>query len=136
MRRVLGSVLLLFVVLGLVITPAASASTMSVTQVITITATVAPTRSIVVNDAGQITKIYSNTNEKVTPKVYLNKAPGRELPLTPALLAQYDSVISQARFLNGIEIPVEPPVAKGSAVQKMLTKTMSSVSLMLPHVRL
>lgn len=87
----------------------AAADTISVTQVITITATVAPARSIVVDDAGRILSIVSNTNEAVIPTVYVNKVHGEERPLTPDLQSKYDSIIAQQTNLNGVEIPVAKP---------------------------
>lgn len=100
-------VLMLFAVCA---TPASvAADTITVTQVITITATVAPARSIVVDDTGRMTSVVSNTDEPIVPKVYVNKVHGEERPLTPELKAQYDSIIAKQTKLNGIEIPVVVP---------------------------
>lgn len=106
----------------------ASAQTISITQTITITATVAHARTIIVNDKGQMTKIYSNTAQDVTPKVYLNDFPGESRPLTPALVKQYRQVIDRQKNLVGVAIPVEPPVATGDSVRSVLIKTISSLT--------
>lgn len=112
MVRVLGKAV--FIVLGFFMMSAvpgqAAAETLSISQTITITARVAPARSIIVNDTGRMTKIYSNTDEDVAPRVYLNDVPGPERPLTPQLLVQYKTIISQQNNLNGVVIPVPPPL--------------------------
>lgn len=108
----------------------ASADSLSTTQVITITATVAPARSIVVNDQHQMTMIYSNTAENVTPKVYLNKAPGPELALTPQLLSQYNQIMSHTKNKVGVAIPVNPPLATtlSAKLQHLFSATMSTAT--------
>lgn len=104
---------------------AAFADTISVSQTVVITATVAPARSIVVNDAGQMIKIYSNTNERVAPKVYVGKAPGPEVVLTPQLKSQYDHIMAQPGSKNGVEIPVALPIASRGTVQQLFSLTAS-----------
>lgn len=128
MRLIFGSVFLFCaVVVSLLLPHAASAQTISITQTITITATVAPARSIVINDQGQITKIYSNTAENVTPNVYVNEAPtGQRLPLTADLRSQYEQIISKQKNLAGVAIPVAPPVADNDNVRNFLMKNIST----------
>lgn len=106
-----------------------SADTLSVTQIITIKATVAPMRSIVVNDKGQMTMIYSNTDQNVTPKVYLNEAPGPERLLTPALKAQYDKILRHTKDKVGVAIPVSTPVPTqvGGKLRQLLSNDISSL---------
>lgn len=127
--RVLRGVLISLSVIGtsLCMPINAAAHTVSVSQTITITAVVAPKRSIVVNDSGQMTKIYSNTNDTITPQVYLNDYPGAARPLTPELLEQYNAVISRQKFLNGVAIPVEPQPADPASVRELLTATVSAM---------
>lgn len=105
----------------------ASAETKSVTQIITITATVLPARSIVVNDRGQMTKIYSNTDQDVTPKVYVNKAPGELGVMTPELQKQYDSIMAKTKQKVGVAIDVPIPTATRleGRLSKLLSNTIS-----------
>ncbi len=126
---------MLFVVATVMAPASVLADSASVTQIITITARVAPARSIVVNDQGVMTKIYSNTPEAVTPKVYLNSVPGKAMPLTPQLMQQYQTIIDHTRFLNGVEVPVAPAVAAPGGVRQFLTKTMSSLALPARYLR-
>ena len=130
MKRFLASLTaFVFVATGLVMPTSVSAQTLSVTQEITITARVLPARSIVVNDSGQMIRIYSNTDEHVTPKVYINKAPGEQTALTPALKQQYQAVLAQHSNLNGIAIDVPLPVrpVANSDLRSFLRKTVSIV---------
>jgi hypothetical protein len=106
---------------------AAGAQTISVSQTITITATVAPKRSIVVNDKGQMTKIYSNTDQNVEPGVYLNDVPGESRPLTPELKKQYDDIMAKQKKVIGVSIPVEPPRATGESARNVLLSSLSSM---------
>jgi len=118
--------------IGLLLLPApAAAEAMAVSQVIVITATVAPARSIIVNDQGQATQIISNTPQNVTPKVYVNKMFGPEQPLTPSLQQQYRSVIAGHKNLNGVVIDVPLPVTQSvqGDLRTLLTKTMSVMRL-------
>ena len=121
MRVLTKASFIVVMLFSLMLTPvAASADTISVTQVITITATVLPARSIVVNDAGRIMTIYSNTDEPVTPKVFLNKTHARELPLTPELKTQYDQIIADQKNMVGVKIPVaEAQPTKESTKQRL-----------------
>lgn len=129
MRKVYGSLIVSVLAFCLVVPiSSVSAKTISITQTITITATVAPARSIVINDKGEMIKIYSNTTENVTPRVYLNDVPGEARPLTPGLLKQYKQVMSQQKNVVGVAIPVEPPVADGDSVRSVLMKTISSLT--------
>lgn len=48
-------------------------------------------RNIIVNTSGSITEITSNTPENVTPKVYLGSFTGPELPLTAALMKDFNT---------------------------------------------
>src|SRR3712207_5966059 len=124
MRRSFGKLFLMVIAVCMVAgSGTVSAGTISVTQTITITATVAPARSIVVNDQGQMTKIYSNTAENLTPKVYLYDVPGETRPLTPALLKQYNQIISQQKDLVGVAIPVDQPLADAPTVRNILMKS-------------
>lgn len=130
MNKRLAKVFLIVALLGVSIAPAtAAAENVSVTQVITVTAVVAPMRSIVVNDQGQMIKIYSNTDQDITPKVYLNTAPGPQKTLTPELQAQYAKIISTKKNLIGVEIPVSPPKTTQlpSKLQAILGKTVSTL---------
>jgi hypothetical protein len=127
--RFLGVLLALVSVLTFTVTAPVSAGTISVTQTITVTARVLPKRSIVVNDKGQMTKIYSNTTENVTPKVYLNDVPGEARSLTPELLQQYYQVIGNQKHLAGVAIPVEPPRATNTtSVKNIFIKNISSLT--------
>lgn len=126
MRKNLGATLFIFAFVAMWSVPV-SAQTITVSQTITITARVAPTRSIVVNEQGVMTKIYSNTSDNVAPKVYLYDVPGKELPLTSALLQQYNEVIKQQKHVIGVEIPVNPPSAHNDSVQRLLFGSVSTI---------
>ena len=130
MKRFLASLTaIVFVVATLVVPASASAQTLSVTQEITITARVLPARSIVVNDKGQMIRIYSNTDENVTPMVYINKAPGEQTALTPKLKKQYQAVLAQHKNLIGIaiEVPLPARPVADTDLSSFLRKTVSIV---------
>lgn len=109
--RLKQAVFVLVAVCAPLLPMSALADTLSITQTITVRATVLPARSIVVNDAGQMIKIYSNTNEAITPKVYLNHAPGAQAAMTPALQQQYDAIITSKKNLEGVAIDVPIPAS-------------------------
>jgi hypothetical protein len=72
----------------------ASADTLSVSQTITVTAVVAPARSIIVDQSGQILTILSNTEDPVMPNVYMGTIHGSQQSLTPALQKQYTAILA------------------------------------------
>lgn len=59
-----------------------------------ITARVMPVRHIVVDEAGVVQRIISNTSENVTPIVHLGSAEGREILLTDDVKQRYETVIA------------------------------------------
>jgi hypothetical protein len=127
MKRAVSITMLFAVMIGPVLLPdAVSARAISVSQTITITARVAAARSIIVNEQGRMTSVISNTSEAITPKVYRSAMHGPQQPLTPELLAQYQSVIADRNDLEGIEIPVEPPRATNESVQRLLFGSIST----------
>jgi hypothetical protein len=68
----------------------AQAETISVAHKITVTAKVAPTRTIVVDNSGKIVKIFSNTSAAVEPIVFKNSIAGpNSVALTDQILQQY-----------------------------------------------
>lgn len=105
----------------------AAAQTISVSQTITITARVAPARSIIVNEQGRMVKIFSNTDQPVTPKVYTNVVSNSPLPLTPLLQTQYYEIMSQQKKVIGVEIPVEPPRGSERSVKNLLFGSISTI---------
>lgn len=72
--------------------PAAAQSSIGM---VTVTAVIAPVRSIVVDERGTIRQIQSNTPAAVTPIVYRNSLTGTQLALTPPILAQYNGIITR-----------------------------------------
>jgi hypothetical protein len=61
---------------------------------ITVTARVAATHYLIVNDKGEIVQIVSNTNGEAKPRVFLNKvARGQEHPLTDDISRQYKTLV-------------------------------------------
>ncbi len=81
----------------------ASAASFTISREIHVTARVLPKRTVIINYAGQITEIASNTEEDVIPDVYLVK-PGKDskLPLTPELMKQYRTHVPKGTQKYGI----------------------------------
>lgn len=123
--KLLTTGMMLFVLLAAPL-PAA-AQTVSVSRTVTITAKVANKRSIIINNQGQIIKIYSNTAMNVEPQVYVNEAWQEERPLTEELKLHYQAIIEDQENLVGVEIPVEPPRGNGESVQKLLFNKVSAI---------
>ncbi len=126
MNRTIPTVALLAVVMGLGLMPQ-SASAVTASQTITITATVAPARSIIVNDQGEVLSVISNTDLYITPTVYLGKMHGPAQLLTPELLVKYNEIIKDRQDLAGIEILVEPPLATADKVKQILFHSVSTM---------
>ena len=122
MHKVLGVLVTLFAVATTMLLPVsvhAQTITSSEQQVI-IHASVAASRIIVVNDKGQMTKIYSNTKENVLPQVHAGSPIGPEQALTPELLDQYNQVLATHHELQGVEIPVAIPRPVPQGIAKLL----------------
>ncbi len=81
----------------------ASAATLSVSREIHVTARVLPKRTVIINYAGQITEIASNTEDDVTPDVYLIKpSPDSKRSLTPEIMKQYRTHVPKGTNKYGI----------------------------------
>lgn len=94
---------------------AVSADTVSVSQKIVVRAVVLPAREIVVSpqDESKIVAIYSNTSTSVTPTVHIGSVTGPEVPLTPDLQQQYDSLLAAYSHLSaGIIQPTAAETAR------------------------
>ena len=92
----------------------------SVSQTITITAYVAPARSIIIDDQNRMKTIFSNTDQNVTPKVFIDSTQGKQMPLTKALHDKYDKIMANQSKVIGVEIPVELPKADDDSVNRVL----------------
>lgn len=80
-----------------------SANPVTITQEITVTAVVPAHRDIVLDNKGNITAVYSNTLEDVTPTAYrLAIASGNEVPLTPELYAAYRQAVPAGTAKYGV----------------------------------
>jgi hypothetical protein len=125
--KVLRGILIaiLGVALAAVPTLAASADTISVARVITIHARILPARYIILNDAGVITEIDSNTSEDVQPKVYVHDThqAANQRRLTAELQREYDQIMA------GIAQPGPGVLYKRTAVS-MFTKNSLVATLM------
>lgn len=83
--------------------PAPAAHTVTVTQELHITAIVPAHRDIILDTAGNISKIISNTPEDVTPDVYLlDTIPANKRPLTDDLYKQYRKLVSYGTAKYGV----------------------------------
>ena len=101
----------LLLVCSLIMVPVSvRAETVSMSAQFTVHAAIAPARSIIVNDDGKMTKIYSNTTQDVVPDVYVGDIDGKPLPLTPELQSQYATSIAAADTKIGL-IAVKPIVS-------------------------
>lgn len=107
MHKILGVLVLGFAVIGAIIgTTSRTQAIEPVVQEVVITASVEHARYIIVNETGAIIKIYSNTNQSVTPQVRLDAVTGATRPLTPALQASYEQLIANRSDMVGAEIIV------------------------------
>lgn len=76
--------------------PAVNAKTISVSQKITITATVLPHHYIIVDNNDKIVEVISNTDGQATIKVYIHEVSyGNEVLLTPKIYQQYMHLVSR-----------------------------------------
>lgn len=95
--------------LGLITAQIANAGTIIARQdQIVVTGTVPDRRYIVVDAAGIIRQIFSNTDKAVEPAVVVGSLTGPAAPLTPELRAKYNAVISQLRANKVVSIQAEP----------------------------
>ena len=93
MLRIIGCVTCTVFVLAGLGNMVAFAEQSSATNTLTVVAEVRPQRIIVVNDALEITKIYSNTAEDVRPTVYLDDVSGKELPYSDSIVDEYQTLV-------------------------------------------
>lgn len=112
---------LILVCFGINYHPVAAATT--VEDQITVTATVAPARYIIVNTNGLIKEIDSNTTEPVIPKVYIGSIRSTAIPLSPLVLNEYTKIISKCNFRKigiiysaNVSHPVKNPVVASRLV--------------------
>jgi hypothetical protein len=88
--------------------PAASAFTVSAEQKIIIRARVLPSQYVIINDQGRIIEIGSNTDQSVTPRVFMARVTaGSERPLSGAIYAQYKELLP-AKIRPGILYKYQP----------------------------
>lgn len=79
------------------------AETLTAAQEITVTAIVPPHRDIILDNAGRIVEIDSNTKEDVAPTPYhLAATPPNQIPLTPELLAAYRQLVPVGTATYGV----------------------------------
>lgn len=69
----------------------------SAAQQIVVTGVVPERRAIVVDNAGKIIEITSNTNNDIRPVVMYLRQDGAKVPLTPDIYARYEAVMRQVR---------------------------------------
>lgn len=100
-RRIISlitALLLPFLISGQVL-----AATKTVSGEITITAVVPAHRDIILDNAGRIQEIDSNTTEDVTPVAYRRAAiPGNQVPVTAELMAAYRSLVPAGTAKTGV----------------------------------
>jgi hypothetical protein len=70
-----------------------AAAAQAVDSSVTISAVIAPVRSIVVNQQGVIQQITSNSPAAVTPTVYRNSLQGPAVALNSSILKQYHAIL-------------------------------------------
>jgi hypothetical protein len=80
----------------------ASAETVSISQQIIVQAKVLPAQYIIINSSNKITQIDSNTDQDITPKVYLGKvAAGNERQLTDEIYQEYRKLVPAGKMRVG-----------------------------------
>ena len=89
-------------ILLLVLGPNAAALAASVSNSYVVTATVLPAREIIVNQAGIIVKIESNTAQPLTPAVF-NQSYSK-LPLSAAVLTHYNQILSRPGLAHKVGV--------------------------------
>ena len=120
MHKILGVLVTLFTMVAVPLWPGVvQADIMSNEQQVVIHAEIAANRIIIVNDKGQMTTIFSNTSQNVTPEVRLKQPAGAVQMLTPALLAQYEQVIKSHSNMTGVSIAVPEQLAPKAALQQL-----------------
>ena len=65
---------------------------------IIVLATVAPQRSIVVDENLTILQVYSNTTKDIRPNVYLDNIDGEEVAYSDSILHQYQAIKKSINF--------------------------------------
>lgn len=99
--RILSAIIFALVAFG----PAAStgASPPVNKQQLRTSGKVLPAQHIVIDEKGEVIKIFSNTSEDVTPKVYLAEiASGNKRSLTPQILERYRELVPPGSAEPGI----------------------------------
>lgn len=102
--RILG-VFTLFIcslVINFLVPASALAGSLSASGRITITARVAPTIYVIVNNQDQIMEVTSNTPEIIAPTIFrLKVAEGSQITATPEILDQYQALIKSKQGQMG-----------------------------------
>lgn len=81
-------------VLPLLATGSVQAAQKSNTQELSVTATILPMRHIVIDTAGRIVRITSNTRDDVQPQVYIgDDTPGNEQPINTSIMQSYRRLV-------------------------------------------
>ncbi len=90
---------------------AAAAASYSVSREIHVTARVLPKRTVIIDHAGHITEIASNTEEDVKPDVYLvTPSKANKRPLTEAVYKEYLRHVPKGTAKAGILYRQSDPV--------------------------
>jgi hypothetical protein len=129
LRRVTGFMIALLIPFG--VSAPVFADSQSITQEIHVTAVVPSHRDIVLDYRGNISQIFSNTKDDVTPDAYRGSvSPGNKRPLSPELYAQYRKLVPVGTARYGT-LYKRPVVADLLSTKGQLTSAPAFFSRML-----
>lgn len=118
-RTVTWYQILLSTLAFIIITSLFVAATPTSNDSVTIVASVAPLRTVIVDNDLNIIKIYSNTMQNVRPQVYLGGLDGAEQPFSDSISRQYQSLKSSLDFSKPGLIYQRPLGAVGSILRSI-----------------
>lgn len=108
--KLLSVALVLSLLIGVPAT--VSAQTIQATgQIIVVTAKVESKIFVVVDGAGRIIQIFSNSDERVEPTFVLNSINGSSVPITTDLRLPYDAIMSESPVSYGTLYERGQPIA-------------------------
>lgn len=94
---------------------------------VTVTASIAPQRIVIVNKDLKIIAIYSNTKENIRPSVFLDRLDGTELPYSDSVIRQYESLKPTLNFSQPGEVYKEPHPSTASRVYNNIIRVYQRV---------